>query len=331
MAQTQVLYASDVVLDQTGTIDAATGTWSAIGNQGIPAGESINGIAYDDAGGVLYGINTSTNALVTLDQATGAATVVGFTSGGQFNGLAYAPGAATLYSVTTGDALYAIDPASGMSAFIGSATVPDQVEGLAFDPLAAQLYGLNGQGQVYRIDTATGAMTPLPNLIGVSGNWRGLAWDDTGQRLLATLVGGGTGGQLWEVNPFTGSGTLIAATTDFAQGLAMTAGPPPPPFVYTVTPLVAGSPATFGVTGATGGDDVYFLYSTTGAGPTQTIVGPLDLSPPILVLAAIPADASGAASLTVTVPPGAGGRTLFTQAVTLSPDRTSNSLILPVQ
>ena len=73
------------------------------------------------------------------------------------------------------------------------------------DPVSGKLFGLNGQGQVYLIDPNAGVMVPLAFPIGVSGNWRGLTWDNTQNRLLATLVGGGTGGQLWEVNRPTAS------------------------------------------------------------------------------------------------------------------------------
>lgn len=228
--QAQTLYGSDVSLDQTGTIDPANGAWTALGNQGIPSGESINGIAYDEVHDILFGINTSTDELVTLDQVTGLATTLGVTSGGQFNGLANNPTLNVLYSVTTGDALYRIDPSNGASTFIGSSVIPDQIEGLGYDPISGNLYGLNGQGQIYAIDTTTGSSSALPNAIGVGGIWRGLTWDATGQRLLAATVGG-FGGQLFEVDATTGLGTLIGSTTNFAQGLGMTgsvAGPPSP-------------------------------------------------------------------------------------------------------
>lgn len=321
----QTLFASDVVLDETGTIDPATGAWTSIGVQGIPSGESINGLAYDQANSTLYGINTSTNALVTLDQSTGAFSTVGFTSGGQFNGLAHDAAAGVLYSVTTSDALYSINPATGLSTFIGNGSVPDQIEGLAMDSLSGKLFGLNGQGQIFLIDPNAGVMVPLANPIGVSGNWRGLTWDNTQNRLLATLVGGGTGGQLWEVNPATGSGTFIGATTDFAQGLAKVDGTPAPAFTYNVTPLTAGLPATFSFTDAIPSSNVFLLYSLTGAGPTPTFVGPLDLSAPIQVLSPVPADAAGTGSLTLTVPPSGAGFTFYTQAVNMPLGYRSNS------
>jgi len=173
-------------------------------------------------------------------------------------------------------------------------------------------------------------MVPLANHIGAFGNWRGLTWDNTQNRLLATLVGGGTGGQLWEVNPANGIGTLIGATTDFAQGLAQKEGAPAPAFTYAVTPLTGGQPATFSYTDAIPNSNVYLLYLLTGAGPTPTFVGPLDLSAPIQVLSLVPADAAGAGSLTLNVPASGTGRTFYTQAVNLPLGYVSNSFAILV-
>lgn len=322
--QTQTLYGSDVVLDSLGTIDSGTGAWTLIGSQGIPGFESINGMAYDSVNGILFGINTSTNDLVTMNTTSGLALVVGGTSGGQFNGLAYNPNSNVLYSVTTTDELYAINPNTGSSTFIGMGNIADQIEGLAFDPINDNLFGLNGQGQIYLINTVTGAASALPNGIGVGGLWRGLTWDNSNQRLLATTVGGG-GGLLYTVNPATGLGVLVGATTNFAQGLAMTDGPPAAPFDYLVPVLTAGSNATFSYTGAVPFSAVYMLYSLNGAGPTNTIVGPLDMSSPIQVLSLVPADSIGMGSMTLFVPPGAAGLTLYTQAATLPLGQVSNS------
>lgn len=327
--QAQTIYGSDVSLDSLGTIDPGSGVWSLIGSQGIPSGESINGMAYDNVNDVLYGVNTATDELVTMNTASGLASTVGGTSGGQFNGLAYNSNLGVLYSMTTTDQLYSINPGSGASTFIGGGNVPDQIEGMAYDAIADRLFGLNGQGQVFSINTSTGTATALPNSIGTSGLWRGLTWDGTNQQLLASIVGGS--GQLWSVDPVTGSGVLIGGTTNFAQGLATEGGPLPPPFVYNVPFLVAGTTATFSYSGAVPFGDAYMLYSLNGAGPTNTVVGPLDLSSPILVLDFLPADSLGNGSTTVFVPPSASGRTLYTQAVTWPASQVSNSYAVSVQ
>lgn len=328
--QAQTVYGSDVSLDSLGTIDPGTGVWTLIGSQGIPSGESINGMAYDSVSDTLYGVNTATDELVTMNPATGLAVTVGSTSGGQFNGLAFNANLGVLYSVTTTGILYSINPSNAASTFIGVGGYADQIEGLAYDSVNDNLFGLNGQGQIYLIDTSSGASSALPNSMGVGGLWRGLTWDNSNQRLLASIVGGG-GGQLYEANPATGVGTFIGSTTNFAQGLATDDGPPPVPFDYVVPVLAGGVNATFSYTGAGAFSSVYMLYSLNGAGPTNTIVGPLDMSAPIKVLRMVPADSLGAGSVSIFVPPIATGFTLYTQAASLPLGLSSNSHAIVVQ
>jgi len=328
-AQSPTLYGSDVSLDQLMDIDPASGLFTVIGSQGIPGSESINGLAYDQVHDVLYGVNTATDELVTLNTSTGLATTVGPTNGGQFNGLAYDPASDVLYSMTTTDQLYQINPLTGVSTLIGSTSVPDQIEGMALNGTTGALYGLNGQGQIYSINKSTGAATSLPNAIGTSGLWRGLTWDGSSNQLLASIVGSGNG-QLYEVDPVTGLGTLVGSTTNFAQGLAMTDGGLPSALVYPMPFFVAGSSANLSVSGATPFDLVYFLYSVQGAGPTNTFIGVLDLSVPIGVLTSVPADSLGNAAISVFIPAAASGRTVYTQAVTLPSGQISNSHAISV-
>ena len=87
------------------------------------------------------------------------------------------------------------------------------------------------------------------------------------------------------------------------------------PPVYSVTPMTAGSPATFSVTGADPNSTVRLGYSLTGAGPFTTAFGVVDMTPPIKTLATLTSNGSGDASFTVTVPGSASGRTLYTQGL----------------
>ena len=87
------------------------------------------------------------------------------------------------------------------------------------------------------------------------------------------------------------------------------------PPVYSVTPMTAGSPATFSVTGADPNSTVRLGYSLTGAGPFTTAFGVVDMTPPINTLATLTSNGSGDASFTVTVPGSASGRTLYTQGL----------------
>ena len=85
--------------------------------------------------------------------------------------------------------------------------------------------------------------------------------------------------------------------------------------VYAVTPMTAGYPVTFSVTGAAPSSNVILGYSLNGAGPISTSYGMVDMTPPISTLATLTSDANGDASLTVTVPANAAGVTLYTQGL----------------
>jgi hypothetical protein len=102
-------------------------------------------------------------------------------------------------------------------------------------------------------------------------------------------------------------------------------------FSYIISNLVAGQAATFAVTGGTPFGQVLVAYSLTGAGPTQSQYGLVDMSLPISVLASLVTDLNGAAQLTPTVPPGVAGATLYTQCVDLTSGTLSNSLAILVQ
>lgn len=97
--------------------------------------------------------------------------------------------------------------------------------------------------------------------------------------------------------------------------------------VYSITNLTAGQLATFSVSNLTLGDAVTFAYSLAGAGPTTTPFGVADMSAPINVLASASADVTGVASVGLTVPSGAAGVTLYTQALVVTTSTLTNSLI----
>ena len=101
--------------------------------------------------------------------------------------------------------------------------------------------------------------------------------------------------------------------------------------VYSVTNLVAGQNGTLEVNALAPGDAVIFAYSMTGAGPTNTPFGAVDMSQPIRQLPAVNANAAGVASLTTTIPAGAAGRSVFTQAVVFTTNTPTNSLALTIQ
>lgn len=95
---------------------------------------------------------------------------------------------------------------------------------------------------------------------------------------------------------------------------------------YTITGLVGGGIATLSVSNATASGNVLLAYSLTGAGPTATPFGPVDMSPPISQLPTLTADAFGNASLSTGIPGRATGFTLYTQGVDLTSGSLTNSL-----
>lgn len=96
--------------------------------------------------------------------------------------------------------------------------------------------------------------------------------------------------------------------------------------VYSATGLVGGGTATLTVAGATANGNVLIGYSLTGAGPTSTPFGMVDMSAPITQLPMLTADAAGTASLSTGVPGQASGFTVYTQAADITTGTLTNSL-----
>ena len=95
---------------------------------------------------------------------------------------------------------------------------------------------------------------------------------------------------------------------------------------YSIANLVGGSTATLTISGATAGGGVLIGYSLTGAGPTNTPFGPVDMSAPITQLPALTADGAGVAAMSTGVPGRASGFTVYTQAADLATGTLTNSL-----
>jgi hypothetical protein len=81
-----------------------------------------------------------------------------------------------------------------------------------------------------------------------------------------------------------------------------------------ITNLVAGQIATFDSTGLTPSQAAVIGFSTVGGGPTSTPFGMADLTPPFGTLPLF-ADAQGDASLSINVPGGASGLSIWFQVV----------------
>jgi len=128
-----LLYSVD--LDNNNSLVSVTPDGSTVTTIGGGTGAGIRGLAYDDANGILYGVDISN--LYTINTATGVATLVGPTGLSDFlPGLAYDPVAQILYLNIGGGGsdlvgLYTLNIATGAATFVGAnGTV--SIDGLAY-------------------------------------------------------------------------------------------------------------------------------------------------------------------------------------------------------
>jgi hypothetical protein len=167
------LYASDVVGPgqfHFGTIDLATGVFTAINNQG----GSVNwhGLAANEAANVLYTIDINDGNKLKSITPGGVITTIGPGTGIDGRGLAYDNVNGILYGTTQSNGgLYRIDTVTGTSTLIGNTLLNTNEIGLAYDSSTGTLYANQGGfgRQLFRIDTVTGAATLIgSNGVGVS-------------------------------------------------------------------------------------------------------------------------------------------------------------------
>jgi len=100
---------------------------------------------------------------------------------------------------------------------------------------------------------------------------------------------------------------------------------------YSISNLVGGSTATLSIANASPFGGVLIGFSFTGAGPTTTPFGVVDMSPPIKTGPFLTADIDGVASIGLFVPAHLAGRVVYTQAVDLNSGMLTNSLAEVIQ
>jgi hypothetical protein len=277
---------------------------------------------------------------------------VGVSPGTSITGL---PGGATLtgsyttYSNTaeaiaarvSSDALYADLVGRG-----GATAIPAELGGTTLTPgtysiaataniMAGATLTLDGAG-VYIIQVGTtltaGATSNVVLLNGASSNevfWQagttatlgGTTFSGTvvAQSTASLGVGATLDGRLLATTTVTlgGSNTIDIGDVGGGSGGGL---------VYSITNFVSGSTVTLSVSGATPGGTVLLGYSLTGAGPSTTVFGVVDMDSPILVLGSLIADVTGYVVHNRAVPVGATGLTVYTQCLDLASGTLSNSL-----
>jgi hypothetical protein len=168
-----ILYAANSTTGQLGTLNLATGAFTAIGAlTGLNPADNVTGLSMNPIDNVmrLMSANVEGSTLYTVNLATGALTTVGSTPGLMID-LAF-NGAGALYSINiVDDNLYSIDPLTGAGTLIGPTGYGlNFAQGMDFDPatgiLFAALYQGGGVNTFASINTATGAATSLAAMTG---------------------------------------------------------------------------------------------------------------------------------------------------------------------
>ena len=120
------------------TIDTATGSASLVGSIGFV---SVSGLAIDSANDVLFGVDTNTSNLISINRATGAGSVIGDLGFpiDDITSLAFDATAGLLYGIdrdfTSDDDLVTIDRTTGEAVVVGGGPLGFfNVGSLAFAP-----------------------------------------------------------------------------------------------------------------------------------------------------------------------------------------------------
>ena len=205
-------------------VSQATGAGTIIADPVTPGG--ITGLALDPASGVLFG-TTMQNAgdfssLVRIDPATGAllGTVGVITDGPapmSIGDLAIHPVTGTLYGIRSngdganlGGRLYTINKSTGAATLVGNAN-SGSGGGIAFAP-DGTLYQTahNAPGGSFSLNRLNPANAARLSSVPLQFYFDGLAVRPSDGALFAAT--GGSGDQIFTINPATGAATLVGAT-----------------------------------------------------------------------------------------------------------------------
>lgn len=201
-------------------VDASTGATTLVSGRGLAGFPSVDGLAYDAANGVLLGVDTQTQELVSIDPASGAPTLVG-PLGRDLSALEVDPDTGTIYSVdNTNGVLVTVNRNSGATTVVGPHNLLlGFISGLAYDSDNDVLYGSNTTTNgLVTLNTATGNATAAGPL--GFANVDGLAYDAVAD----VLYGVSGGGSLITINTATGAGTLVYSFGYKTRGLAFSGG-----------------------------------------------------------------------------------------------------------
>jgi len=193
-------------------VSPLSGFTARISGVGLEGFSAVEGISFDSASGVLYGIDTSTHELVSIDWNARQGTPIGGTGALGLGSIAYDPARRLLYAVQivggAPDLLLTIDPATGASTVIGSTGIAD-VGGLAYDAAAGILYAtdIGTADTLIRLNKNTGQATTIGPLGFVFVG--ALAVDGATGTLYGVDL---QGDRLITINKANGHGTALSST-----------------------------------------------------------------------------------------------------------------------
>ncbi len=219
----------------------------------VPAGGSASlGIFFN--GNSLYVYDTNNNVLrqINPDNALTIATInLGLANAPGEGDVAFHNGVGYLASTLQPDGSFSGTGTlfkftlTANSATVVTTAVP-QLDGLAFSPTGV-LYGLaQGGGALYTIDPTTGAATEVGTGTGITGSlgFGGLTFGPSGD-LFASLSDFSDPSEFFDINPITGTGTLVDTIPyDQVSGLTTSTlvaiSPEPASFVLVAFCLLSG-------------------------------------------------------------------------------------------
>ena len=210
---------------------------------------------------ILYGVDVTTETLLTVDKDTAAVTAVSTVGTPVAGGLAFDPRTGLLFATDTFTRnLVTINPVDGATFVIGDTGV-GLLHGLALDPADSTLYASNSDGfgfsTLYTVDTVTGAATPAGPIGFRSIN--ALDFDPKTGVLYGAEGGASTSGTLITIDTTTGAGSLVG-TTHRINGLAFDANGE---LYASENGLFAGTPSS-----------LYLIDKATGAFTLIGVMGP---------------------------------------------------------
>ena len=306
-------------------IDLASGVALDVGPTGIAAATNISSLAFAP-NGTLYGIEDQASPrLMTLNTSTGAATPVGplGIAGGIVNtGLAFgADGRLWLAGFTPGlpdtENLFEVDPQTGTATLVGPTLEQPGVPGSRVQVVGLASCGGTGStllaldsGRLFTLSTEDAIVTGIGDLgLSPAGFAGDLAFDTTGALRGITSAGGTTNNasRIYTIDLVSGAAsgvqnvTVSGTPTAGFESLAIA-----PPSTNTPSCPTPGCPV--GVTSSIGRAEP----SALAAGDQTTVSGSgfapgaeisLTLCSTPVQIGVVVADASGAFSANVTIPP----------------------------